>query len=301
LAGRKKLVVLAGPTAVGKTDLSIFLATELDCEIISADSRQFYKEMKIGTAKPDAQQLRRVKHHFIDIFGVEQHFSAGRFEVAVLALLDRIYDHSDCVLMVGGSGLYIQSVCEGMHDIPEVNPGIRQRLYEEYHQSGLAPLVKELEISDPDYAGVVDTKNQQRVIRALEVFRATGQPYSSFRKDRPLERSFETIKIGLERERKELFERIDQRMDSMIGSGLFEEASALFAKRGNNALRTVGYQEVFGYLEGKYNRHEAIRLLRRNSRRYAKRQMTWFKRDQAYTWFHPDQKEDILAFIRKRL
>jgi tRNA dimethylallyltransferase len=301
LAVSKKLVVIAGPTAVGKTDLSIFLASELGCEIISADSRQFYKEMNIGTAKPDDHQLQKIKHHFVDLFSVDQPFSAGRFEVAVLALLEKTYRQSDCMLMVGGSGLYIRAVCEGMNDVPDVDPVFRERLYEQFQRSGLGPLVKELQVSDPEYAAMVDQKNQQRVIRALEVCRATGMPYSSFRKGRKKERSFETIKIGLERDRDELFQRIDQRMDIMIRSGLFREASALFAKRGNNALRTVGYQEIFDYLEGKYDRDEAIRLLRRNSKRYAKRQMTWFKKDREFTWFHPDQKGQILAFIRQQM
>ena len=292
------LIVIAGPTGVGKTNLCVQLAQDLNCEIISADSRQFFKEMSIGTAKPTESEMGGVKHHFVDFISIEQEFSAGKFEQEVLHLLPQLYKKNNLAIMTGGSGLYIQAVCLGMNEIPDVDMSFREILYQELNDHGLSPLLQELSIKDPVYFEIVDENNPQRIIRALEICRGTGRPYSSFRTDHRIKRDFEVVKIGLEREREELFARIDERMDLMIEHGLFEEGQKLYEMRHMNALKTVGYKEVFGYLDGTYDLNEAIRLLKRNSRRYAKRQLTWFKKDPEFTWFDPDRFEEILKHIR---
>jgi len=295
------MIVIAGPTAVGKTELTVSLAKRFGCEIISADSRQFFTELNIGTAKPTKEEMGDICHHFVDFISIEEEFSSGKFEMAVLDVLPEIFEQNDKVIMTGGSGLYIQAVCDGMNDIPTVNSSFRTKLYEELGEHGLEPLVHELSVKDPVDFKHVDSNNPQRVIRALEICRGTGLPYSSFRSDKKVKRDFKVIKIALERERVELFERIDHRMDLMIEQGLFEEAERYLDYKNLNALKTVGYKEVFDYLDGKYDKTEAIRLLKRNSRRYAKRQMTWFKKDPDFTWFHPDQLQQILIFIDKSI
>lgn len=298
---RNFLLVIAGPTAVGKTLLCVNLAHELQAEIISADSRQFFKELSIGTAKPTREEMKGVPHHFIDFISIDQEFSAGKFESATLALLPKLFKKNNLVLMTGGSGLYIQAVCQGMNDVPEVDLSFRKELYKELEIHGLKLLLEELKVKDPEYFNSVDHNNPQRVVRALEVCRGIGKPYSSFRSDYKIKRNFELIKIGLNRDRQELFARIDQRMDEMVEAGLFEEASKFYEKRHVNALKTVGYKEVFGYLDGTYDKTEAIRLLKRNTRRYAKRQLTWFNKDPEFTWFHPDDFDEILTFIQKKI
>ncbi len=295
------MIVLAGPTAVGKTDLSIRLAKQLNCDIISADSRQFFKELTIGTAKPTAEEMSGVKHHFIDFLSVKEDFSSGKFELSVLQVLPGIFNKTNKVIMTGGSGLYIQAVCDGMNDIPQVDPQFREDLYEELDHHGLDALVQELKVKDPEYYVSVDKNNPQRIIRALEICRGTGNPYSSFRRDHKSKRDFEIIKIGLDRPRDDLFKRIDKRMDQMIARGLIEEVKRNYPYRHLNALKTVGYKEVFDYLEGKYDLEETVRLLKRNSRRYAKRQLTWFKKDPDFEWFHPENFKSILAYIQSRI
>lgn len=294
------LIVIAGPTAVGKTELCVQLARQLRCDIISADSRQFFKELDIGTSKPTADEMQGVVHHFIDFLSIEEEFSAGKFELETLKLLPSLFQRRPVVIMTGGSGLYIQAVCSGMNDIPQVDIQFREELYRELENHGLSPLVAELQVKDPRYFSQVDTQNPQRIIRALEVCRGTGQPYSSFRIDGVVERDFDVLKIGLDRERTELFERIERRMDQMIEDGLFEEAAGLYDQKHRNALKTVGYKEIFDFMDEKYDRQEAIRLLKRNSRRYAKRQLTWFKKDTDYTWFHPEDQEGILELIQSK-
>ncbi len=294
---KKFLIIVAGPTAVGKTGLSIRLAKSLKCEIISADSRQFFKELNIGTAKPSSREMENVPHHFIDFISIWEEFSSGRFEIAVMDLLPKLFAQNDKVIMTGGSGLYIQAVCEGMNDIPAIDLAFRKELYEELESHGLEPLAEELKMKDPQYFAKVDIRNPQRIIRALEICRGTGKPYSSFRDDNKTKRNFEIVKIGLEREREELFERIDVRMDQMIQEGLFEEAERFYGSRHLNALKTVGYKEIFDFIDGKYDRVEAVRLLKRNSRRYAKRQLTWFKKDPEFMWFNPDNFEQILSYL----
>ena len=295
------LVVLVGPTAVGKTAFGIRLAKALHCQVISADSRQFYKELSIGTAKPSKREMAGIDHHFVDFLSIQEEFSAGRFELAALDVLRKIYVKNPVALMVGGSGLYVQAVCHGMNDIPQIPGHFRETLYVECQQKGLEHLLDELRFSDPVYYDKVDKKNQQRVIRALEICRATGRPYSSFRQDKKTPRDFQIIKIGLDMDRAALFERIDNRMDQMIEAGLFEEAEKWYPFRHLNALKTVGYTEIFDYLDGQYHRQEAVRLLKRNSRRYAKRQLTWFKKDQEITWYHPKEFDRVLQYLLDKM
>ncbi|WP_373494875.1 tRNA (adenosine(37)-N6)-dimethylallyltransferase MiaA [Aquiflexum sp.] len=295
----KHLLVIAGPTAVGKTETCLNLAKFFQTEIISSDSRQFYKEMVLGTAKPNQEELSTVPHHFINSLSIHEEFDVKRFEQDTISLLQDLFKKHDLVLMTGGSGLYIDAICYGFDDIPDINPSIRQQLILDFGENGIGYLQEELQKSDPIYYDIVDKNNPQRLMRALEVCIGTGKPFSSFRKKKQSKRDFRIIKIGLERDRDDLYQRIDQRMDLMIESGLFEEAEKLFPLRHLNALQTVGYSEIFGYLEGKYDKDEAVRLLKRNSRRYAKRQLTWFRRIPDMKWFHPDRFDVILKFVKK--
>ncbi|WP_187261970.1 tRNA (adenosine(37)-N6)-dimethylallyltransferase MiaA [Pontibacter beigongshangensis] len=294
------LVVVVGPTAVGKTDLCVQLARHYNTVILSADSRQFYKEMSIGTAKPSQEEQQGVPHYFVDSHSITEEYNAGAYEQDVLQLLEKLYQQHELVILTGGSGLYVRAVCDGMDDMPDASPEIRQQLTDQYAQQGLAPLQEQLQQLDPAYYQQVDPANPQRVIRALEVCLASGQPYSSFRKQQRPERPFHIIRIGLNRDRQELYQRIDQRMDMMLQQGLLEEAKALYPYRHHNALQTVGYKEIFDFMEGATDWEETVRLLKRNSRRYAKRQLTWFNKTPAYTWFHPEQWQEILHFIEQQ-
>ena len=303
MSGKKNILVsVVGPTAVGKTKFAIEIANNFHTEILSADSRQFYKELKIGTAKPDQDELAAAKHHFIDSHSIEDYYSVGQFEEDSLRLLDELFGQHNTVVMVGGSGLFFKAVWEGFDEMPEVDLQLREQLNAEFESHGLEPLLKELEDRDKSYYEQVDRHNHQRVIRALEVIRSTGKPFSFYRKgQKPKERPFLNIKIGLELERELLFDRINQRMDVMIAQGLFEEAKKLVPYKNHNALQTVGYSEIFGFLEGAYDKEEAIRLLKRNSRRYAKRQMTWFKKDSEIIWMHPNDLDQAIQMIQNRL
>jgi tRNA dimethylallyltransferase len=297
----KHLVVIVGPTAVGKTDLSLNLAKFFNTEIISADSRQFFRETEIATAKPTLAEREEVPYHFVDSLSIQETYDVGKFENDVLTLLEELFQSRDVVVMTGGSGLYVQAVCEGVDEMPQIDPDIRIQLNKLYEEQGIETLRELLREADPEYYQTVDIQNPQRLIRALEVIKVTGLPFSSFRVKKAKERFFNTIKIGLTRPRELLYSRIDARMDQMIENGLFEEAGKLYDFRELNALQTVGYTEIFGYLEGQYDKDEAIRLLKRNSRRYAKRQMTWFRKDSEIRWFSPDDDAEILAYINSRL
>ena len=298
------LISIIGPTAVGKTDLGIEIAEMLSTEIVSSDSRQFYREMNVGTAKPTPKELDRVPHHFIDSHSITEDYSVGEFEGDVMELLTDLFNTYQHVVMVGGSGLYCKAVWEGLDKFPTIDPYIRKQLQDELLEHGLSKLRLELSRTDPAYYEEVDLQNPQRVIRALEVIRSTGHPFSSFRKmreEKKSERDFKSIKIGLEMGRDRLYERIDLRMDQMILNGLFEEARELYAYRNLNALQTVGYSEIFKYLDGEYDYQEAIRLLKRNSRRYAKRQFTWFKRDAEIQWFQATDRQQIIQYVNESL
>jgi tRNA dimethylallyltransferase len=291
-----KLLVIVGPTAAGKTGLAIRLAQEFRTEIVSADSRQIFRELEIGTAKPTAEELANVPHHFINVRSIHDGYDAGKFGREALPVLHGLFETHDYVILCGGSGLYVDSVCRGFDEMPGVPDGVRDKIMTEYKEKGLTWLQQQVEMNDPDYFSTVDRQNPQRLVRALELNYATGRPVGEFRKMKKPDHPFTIQKMGLELDREELYARIDKRMDRMIGSGLFEEATRLYPFKNLNALQTVGYQEIFGYLDGLYDREEAIRLLKRNSRNYAKRQLTWFKKDREITWFRPDQWEKILSF-----
>jgi tRNA dimethylallyltransferase len=296
---RKKLIVIMGPTAVGKTAVSIQLAKHFHTEIISADSRQVYRELTLGTAKPTAEQLKEVKHHLIDSHSISEEYNAAQFAKDAEAIILRLFERHDYLLVCGGSGLYVRALLEGLDDIPEVPEGIRNEIINQYETNGLDWLQQEMKRLDPEYFQMIDQRNPARLIRALEVVKATGKSISAFQKRQKRENPYQVIKIGLDLERLFLYQRIDDRMDHMIQQGLFEEARALYPYRQHNALQTVGYQEIFGYLEGHYNREEAIRLLKRNSRRYAKRQLTWFRRDTEIQWFNPSVLQEMIKLINE--
>ena len=289
--------MIAGPTAVGKTDLCINLAKKFNTVIISSDSRQFFQEINIGTAKPSKEELDMVPHFFIGNKSIHEPYDVRSYEVEALSCIGDLFKEKDLLLLTGGSGLYTDAVINGLDDMPKIAPEIRQELNLLYAKEGIFPLQEMLKKLDPNYYGKVDLQNPQRLIRALEVCQGTGRKYSDFRVRKKVERPFKTIKIALNRDREELYSRIDRRMDKMIAEGLFEEAEKMHPYKNRNALNTVGYKEIFGYLEGEYDREEAIRLLKRNSRRYAKRQVTWLKRDEAYHWFHPDDVNGILSLV----
>lgn len=288
-----------GPTAVGKTAVSIQLAKHFHTEIISADSRQVYRELTLGTAKPTAEQLKEVKHHLIDSHSISEEYNAAQFAKDAEAIILRLFERHDYLLVCGGSGLYVRALLEGLDDIPEVPEGIRNEIINQYETNGLDWLQQEMKRLDPEYFQMIDQRNPARLIRALEVVKATGKSISAFQKRQKRENPYQVIKIGLDLERLFLYQRIDDRMDHMIQQGLFEEARALYPYRQHNALQTVGYQEIFGYLEGHYNREEAIRLLKRNSRRYAKRQLTWFRRDTEIQWFNPSVLQEMIKLINE--
>ena len=297
----KYLIVVVGPTAVGKTALSIELARQFGTEIVSADSRQFYREMELGTAKPTSEELAQAPHHLVNSRSIHDHYDVGQFEKEALTLIAGLHEQYDVVIMTGGSGLFVDAVCRGFDELPAIDPAVRQGLRERYEQEGIGFLQIELAEADPEYFAKVDQQNPQRLMRALEVYRSTGLKFSALRKGNTATRPFKVIKVGLEMERAVLYERIDLRMDLMIEAGLFAEADSLLPFKDLNALQTVGYKEIFGYLQGDYDREEAVRLLKRNSRRYAKRQLTWFKRDADTRWFAPKELPAIIKYLEETM
>ncbi|MFM8834177.1 MAG: tRNA (adenosine(37)-N6)-dimethylallyltransferase MiaA [Cytophagales bacterium] len=281
----KKLVVIVGPTASGKSTLAIDLALRWNTEIISADSRQIYKELEIGTAKPSDQELKLVKHHFVNTHSIEEVYNAAQFGMDAEALILHLFLKHDYLIVCGGSGLYLKALLEGFDEMPEVPAEVRDKIVAEYKDKGLGWLQAEVKHKDPNYFETVDIQNPQRLMRALEVFAATGKPFSEWRKKSKKTLPYSLIKVGLDLNRDKLYERIDARMDKMITNGLFEEAAKFYPQKHLNALQTVGYQEIFDFMDGLFDKEEAIRLLKRNSRHYAKRQLTWFKRDAEVHWF----------------
>lgn len=297
----KTLIVLVGPTGVGKTELSFSIAEKYNTPIISSDSRQLYADLKIGTAAPTEEQLRRVKHYFIGILKLTDYYSAAQYESDVLKLSDELFKQHDVLLMTGGSMMYIDAVCKGIDDIPTVDAETRAQMLQHYEEVGLEEICKELKLLDPEYYSIVDLKNPKRVIHALEICYMTGRTYTSFRTRNIKERPFHILKIGLNREREELYERINKRVDQMINDGLVEEARKVYEFRELNSLNTVGYKELFSYFNGEWTLDFAIEKIKQNSRIYSRKQMTWFKRDSEITWFHPEQKDEIIEFINKKL
>ncbi len=282
---RKQLITIIGPTAVGKTALGIAFAKAYQTEILSCDSRQFFKEMTIGTAVPSREELEAAPHHFIQNLSIHQEYSVGEFERDAIQLLNQLFEKHDVVIMVGGSALYEKAITHGLDDFPEIPESINQELEQELEKEGLERLVEELQKVDPEYAATVDVSNPRRILRALGIYRSSGKPFSNFRTSTSKKRNFEVVKIGLEAPREELYERINDRVDLMLKAGLLEEARELLPHKNLTALKTVGYQELFPYLEYNYSLEEGIRLVKRNSRRFAKRQMTWYRKDPSVTWF----------------
>ena len=291
------LITLLGPTGVGKTELSLKVAERFGSPIISSDSRQLYCDLPIGTAAPTPEQQARVKHYFVGTLKLTDYYSASQFETDVLALLAQLHTTTPHVVMTGGSMMYIDAVCKGIDDIPTVTPEIREAIYQQYAQEGLAPILEELKAADPQHYEEVDRQNYKRVIHAVEICRMTGKPYSSFRTNTIKSRPFRIIKIGLTRDREELYDRINRRVDMMMEEGLLEEARRVYPFRTLNALNTVGYKELFNYFSGEWTLDLAIEKIKRNSRVYARKQMTWFKHDPEIHWFHPEEEEAIFQFL----
>ncbi len=293
----KTLIVVLGPTGVGKTSLCLDLAERYHTPIINADSRQIFKEIPIGTAAPTQEEQRRVKHYFVGNHHIEDYYNASMFENDVINLLDVIFKDMDKAIMSGGSMMYIDAVCNGIDDIPSVDDGVRKRLQLKYEENGLDEILKELETLDPEYALIVDRKNHKRVIHALEVCLSTGNTYTSFRKNIKKPRTFNIVKIGLNRKREELYERIDKRVDKMFEKGLLIEAKSVYPLKQLNSLNTVGYKELFDYFDGKCSLEEAIFKIKCNTHKYCRKQLTWFKRDPNIHWFAPDDINGIINLI----
>ena len=297
----KNLLVIIGPTGVGKTELSLRIAENFGTEIVSADSRQLYANLKIGTAAPTPEELQRVPHHFIGTLQLTDYYSAAQYEEDALKLLDHLFQTKDVVILTGGSMMYVDAVRKGIDDIPTVDEETRKTLLERYEKEGLEQLCAELKLLDPDYYKIVDLKNHKRVIHALEICYMTGKTYTSFRTQEKKTRPFRMIKIGLTRDREELYARINQRVDIMMEQGLLDEVKQVYPYRQLNSLNTVGYKELFNYLDGEWELPFAIDKIKQNSRIYSRKQMTWFKRDEEIRWFHPNQEEDILTYIKQKI
>jgi len=290
----KTLVVLTGPTGVGKTELSLRIAEALGSPVLSCDSRQIFREMPIGTAAPNPEQLERAKHFFIGNHSIHDYYSAAKYESDVLNLLQNsLFPEQESILMTGGSMMYIDAVCKGIDDMPDVDETLRNDLQNKFTTEGLDPILEQLKVLDPDYYREVDRKNYKRVIHGLEICLMTGKPFSSFRQKTAKERPFKILKICLNRERSELYKRIDERVLEMMQQGLYEEARSLYPYREKNALNTVGYKEMFAHLDGKLTLDEAVVRIQFNTHQYARKQLTWFRRDSDYHWFHPDNLLEI--------
>ncbi|MCR4921446.1 MAG: tRNA (adenosine(37)-N6)-dimethylallyltransferase MiaA [Bacteroidaceae bacterium] len=295
------LFVLLGPTAVGKTELALKIADHIGSPILNCDSRQLFRGMRIGTAAPTPQQLERTTHYFVGTLDLSDYYSAARYEADALDLIQQLSATHSALLLSGGSMLYIDAVCKGIDDIPTIDNETRSFLRSRYSTEGLAPLLEELRLMDPEYYQIVDQRNTQRVIHALEICYATGRTYTSFRTQKHKPRPFHIVKIGLQRPREELFSRINCRVEQMMDEGFLEEARALLPYRHENALNTVGYKEIFAYFDGKMSYIDAVERIKKNTRVYAKKQMTWFQRDKEINWFHPNQEAEILTFVGNTL
>jgi tRNA dimethylallyltransferase len=298
---QKHLIVLTGPTGIGKTKTGIEIARHFNTEIVSADSRQIFRELKIGTAAPTKKELEAVKHHFIHSHSIFDNYNASRFETEALALLKKIFLTHNTVLMEGGSMLYIDAVCKGIDQMPDADPELRAKLETQLKEKGLENLRRQLKNIDPEYYSQVDLKNPARIIHALEISLMTGKPYSSFRTTPNKKRPFSIIKIGLNCNRQELHRRINARVDKMVSNGLADEALELYKFKHLNALNTVGYREFFACFDGEFSKEKAIELIKRNSRRYARKQLTWFRKDNEINWFEPEQGNEIIEFIENKI
>uniref|UniRef100_UPI003217BD7D tRNA (adenosine(37)-N6)-dimethylallyltransferase MiaA n=1 Tax=uncultured Draconibacterium sp. TaxID=1573823 RepID=UPI003217BD7D len=297
----KTLVVLTGPTGIGKTSVGIKIAQHFNTEIISSDSRQIFKELSIGTAVPEPHELAAVKHHFIQTHSITENYNASRYETEALEVLDNLFKTRDVVIMVGGSMLYIDAICKGIDVMPDADPEIRASLKKQLEENGLESLRLQLKTLDPDYYKTVDLKNPNRIIHALEISIQTGKPYSSFRSNKDKERPFSIVKIALNCDRELLHKRINLRVDEMVKAGLEEEVRTVYPQKQLNSLNTVGYRELFACFDGEITQEKAIELIKRNSRRYARKQITWFRKDETVTWFQPTQVQEIIRFIESQI
>lgn len=298
---KKTLVIIFGPTGVGKTDISIDIAEYFNSEIFSSDSRQMYRELDIGVAKPNISQLNKIKHHFINSVSVYEHYSIYQYEADVIKSLNEYFLSNDIAIMTGGSGLYVDAVCNGVDEMPDHDPEIRQSVNDFYQKHGLEALRFELKKHDPNYYNEVDLRNPIRIIRALEMFHQTGIPFSEFRKKSPVQRDFNIIKIGIDLDRDKLYDQINNRVDKMMTEGLLQEAHDLHQIKNLTALKTIGYRELFDYFDKKCSLNEAVELIKKNTRNYAKRQLTWFRRYQDASWFKPNEIKDIIAWIESQI
>ena len=298
---KNTLIVLIGPTGVGKTELSLSIAEHFKTCIVSADSRQLYADLKIGTAAPTPDQLARVPHHFVGTLRLTDYYSAAQYEAEVMVKLEELFQQNDVVVLTGGSMMYVDAICKGIDDIPTVDKETRELMIQRYEEEGLEKLCSELKLLDPEYYQIVDLKNPKRVIHALEICYMTGKTYTSFRTRKIKKRPFRIIKIGLTREREELYNRINRRVDEMMEKGLLEEARSVAEYKHLNSLNTVGYKEIFKYIDGEWPLDFAIEKIKQNSRIYSRKQMTWFKRDTEISWFHPEKKEEIMNHIKNLL
>ena len=292
-----RLIVIIGPTAVGKTQISLNIAETFRCPIINADSRQIYRDIPIGTAAPTAEEQKRVKHFFVGQLALDEYYSAAQYEADVMKLLPQLFQTHDNIVLTGGSMLYIDAVCKGLDNVPTVDKETRLKLKQKLQEEGLEKLVQELRLLDPAYYEACDKKNPKRVVHALEICYMTGKPFSSFHRNESKKRQFDIVKLGLQRKREDLFNRINSRVDVMMKQGWLDEARKVITYRHCNALNTVGYKELFKYLDNEWELNFALEKIRRNTRVYAKKQMTWFKRDQEVRWFHPDEEKKMLNFL----
>ena len=299
--GHKSVIVITGPTGVGKTGLSIELAQTLHCSIISADSRQIFKEMTIGTAAPGPEQLQRAKHYLVGTRSIFDYYSAYEYEQEAMGLVSRLFQEKDYVILTGGSMMYIDAFCNGIDELPTIDQELRESLQETYQKEGLESIRRQLKMLDPDFYKQVDLKNPKRVIHALEICLMTGRPYSELRTNTKKNRPFRIIKIGLDMDRNLLHHRINQRVEQMIQEGLEQEARDLYEHKNLNSLNTVGYRELFDYFDGNISREKAIELIKRNSRRYARKQLSWFRRDKEINWFSPDSSEEVFTFVKNNI
>lgn len=294
------LIVLIGPTGVGKTELSLRLAEHFHTSIVSSDSRQLYADLKIGTAAPTPEQLQRVPHHLIGTLKLTDYYSAAQYEQEALAILEKLVTTREVVILTGGSMMYVDAICKGIDDIPTIDAETRELMLQKHETEGLDSLCAELRLIDPEYYKIVDLKNHKRVVHALEICYMTGKTYTSFRTQQKKERPFRIVKIGLTRDRAELYERINLRVDQMMTDGLLEEARTVYPHRELNSLNTVGYKELFQYFDGNWELPFAIEKIKQNSRIYSRKQMTWFKRDEEIQWFHPEQEAEILSYLHQQ-
>ena len=295
------LIIVLGPTGVGKSDISIQLAKHYHSEIVSADSRQFFRELSIGTAVPSSEDLKIVPHHFIQNKSIHDYYNVSEYESEALRLINNLFVKVNPIILTGGSMLYVDTVCNGIDDIPTVDPEIRDDVIRWYEQNGIEALRQRLLEIDPEYYQITDLNNPKRLLHAVEIHQMTGQPLTSFRKKTIKERPFCIIKIGINQDRKVLYERINQRVLKMMDAGLLEEAKTVYPYRKLNSLNTVGYKELFSYLDGECTLDEAIDLIQRNTRKYARKQLTWFRRDEKIEWFEPEQIQEIIEFVESKM